>query len=472
MSLIRQGGIHQAPAKTAFGELSVSQETPVVQISAEYGLLGVLTATLGGTDTVVDNMFTVSTGTGPNNVSAIISERESNQRPGQGLTNKFSALFTAGQPDSLQEAGLISSESAFAFGYNGDSFGILYGSEGELETQSLQITTGGGNESATITVDGVAHSVPITASSINENAYEIAQELNILELRYRFSSNGDSVIALARLPDFGGGSFAFSSATAVAVWTEIAAGVIPIEVWTPIESWNREPNFNIDPTKLNDYKIQIQGNINFYIKEQATGEFTLVHIFEHINTATKPSIGNPTFRTGWAARNSGNTTNLVVQGGYAATFVEGMIKYNQIATGQSSIQESVGLVATNVISLRNRAVFKGSANRAEIIPLMLSLGTDAGKPAIFEVIVSPQTTGFLEWQYVDEESSLMEYSISDAPITGQDVAVFTVSGSLPPIDMQKIIEFTSPTSEFSIAARTTGGAAAEMVVSATWKDDL
>ena len=472
MSLIRQGGIHQEPATTAFGELSVSQETPIVQISAKYGLLGVLSASIGGTTSVIDNMFTVSTGVGANNVGAIISQRESVQRPGQGLTNKFSAIFTLGQPDSLQVAGLISSESAFAFGYDDDSFGVLYASEGQLETQSLQITTGGGAESATITVDGVAHSVPITASSIAENAYEIAQELNTLDLRYRFSSNGDSVIALATLPDFGSGLFAFSSATAVAVWTEIKSGLLPISVWTPIESWSIAPNFNIDPTKLNDYKIQIEGNVNFYIKENETGEYVLVHIFQHINTATKPSIGNPTFRTGWADRNSGNTTELVVKGGYASAFVEGMVKHNQRATGQSNVQESVGLTATNVISFRNRSVFKGTANRAEIVPLLLSLGTDATKPAVFEVIAAPQTTGFLEWQYVDEENSLMEYSISDVPITGQDVAVFTVIGSLAPIEMEKIIEFASPTLEFSVAARITGGQAAEMVASATWKDDL
>ena len=472
MSLIRQGGIHKAPTTTAFGELAVSQETPIVQISSEYGLLGVLTATLGGSDAIVDNMFTASTGTGANNVSAIISQREANQRPGQGLACKISALFSTGQPNSLQQAGLISSESAFAFGYDGAEFGILYGSGGQLETQSLQVTVGGGNESATITVDGVAHSVPITNSSIVENAYEIAQELNILEERYRFSSNGDSVTALARLPDFGAGLFAFSSATAIAAWTEIKAGLIPAEVWTPIESWNQVPNFNIDPTKLNDYKIQIQGNVNFYIKEKDTGEFTLVHIMKYINTATKPSIGNPTFRVGWAARNSGNTTNLVVQGNYASAFVEGMVKYNQNPTGKSNVQSSVGGVATNVLSLRNRSVFKDSANRAEIIPILLSIGTDSTKPVLFEVIALPQTVEFLEWQYVDEANSLMEYSISDVPITGQSVAVFTVTGSLPPIDMQKILEFASPTSEFSITARTTAGAASEMIASATWKDDL
>ena len=472
MSLIRSGGITASPSTTAFGEALVSQETPVTQVSSEYGLLNVLTPLLGGTASITDGMFTASTGAGANNVAAVISERESNQRPGQGLSCKLSALFSIGQPNSLQQAGLISSESAFAFGYNGDSFGVLYGSGGQLETQSLQITTGGGAETATITVDGVAYSVPITNSTIIENAYEIAQELNALEPRYRFASNNDTVTALARLPDFGGGAFAFSSATAVATWTQIKAGLIPVEVWTPIESWNIAPNFNIDPTKLNDFKIQIQGNVNFYIKDGDTGSFVLVHVLKYINAATKPSIENPTFRVGWAARNLGNTTDIIVKGGYGATFVEGMIKYNQQSRGQFNIQASVGGTLTNVLSFRNRAVFKGSANRAEIIPLVLSLGSDSTKPAIFEVTISPQTTDFFEWQYIDEESSLMEYSISDVPITGTAIAAFTVLGASEAIDIQNIIEYQVPTSEFSISARTTQGAASSMVVSGTWKEDL
>ena len=472
MSLIRSGGIIAAPSKTAFGEALVSQETPITQVSSEYGLLNVLTAVLGGITSITDDMFTSSTGTGSANVAAIISERESNQRPGQGLSCKLSALFTAGQTGSLQQAGLISSESAFAFGYDGDSFGVLYGSGGELETQSLQITTGGGNETATITVDGVTHSVPITNSSIVENAYEISQELNLLEPRYRFSSNNDKVVALARLPDFGAGVFTFSSATAVAAWTEIKAGLIPTESWVPIESWNVAPNFNIDPTKLNDFKIQIQGNVNFYIKDGDTGEFVLVHIFKYINAAIKPSIANPTFRVGWAARNRGNTTDIVVKGGYGATFVEGMVKYNNLPLGKFNVQSGVGSTLTNVISFRNRSVFGGVANRAEVIPLILSLGTDSAKPTIFEVIANPQTTDFINWEYINESLSLMEFSISDVPITGTVLAAFTVLGATAAIDMQKILEFQPPTVEFSVAARTTQGAASDMIASGTWKEDL
>lgn len=464
----------QELATGAFGELATSSETPMTQISSEYGLLGVLTAALGGTTSVVDALFTASTGTSSNGVAAIISSRETNQRPGQGLVGKFSALFTAGVPNSFQEAGLISSESAFAFGFDGAEFGVLFARNGQLETQVLQITTTPvADEVATVTVDGSAHAVSITASSVEANAYEISQELNALELRYRFSSNMGEVTALARLPDFGAGAFAFSSPTASAAWLSIQDGLIPEETWVPQDDWNVRSSIDLDPLKLNDFKVQLQGNINFYVKDQDTGDFVLVHIIKYINSATVPSVANPTFRIGWAARNLGNITNVTVRGGYGATFIEGEVKYNQVPSGAFNNQAAVGTTLTNVISFRNRSVFKGSANRAEIIPLLLSLGTDSTKTAIFEIIANPETSEYLQWEYVDEADSLMECAKNSVPITGgKVVAAFTVSTNGKDVDMSKVLAFQIPNAEFTIAAAITGGNAADMQASGTWKEDL
>ena len=64
MSLIRSGGITKEPLVSAFGEALVSQESPITQISSEYGLSNVLQAVLGGTVSITDDLFTVSTGTG------------------------------------------------------------------------------------------------------------------------------------------------------------------------------------------------------------------------------------------------------------------------------------------------------------------------------------------------------------------------------------------------------------------------
>ena len=193
---------------TAYDQLLVSNSTPVTQVTAHYGLLDdILAVNLGGTTTTAQSNFIASTGVGANNVSAIVSAREIQYRAGQGMRCEISALFTEGVANSTQQAGFLNSESAFCFGYNGADYGILHSRGGQLENQELTITAGAGDsETATINIDGTPYSVPLTAGTPEDTAYEIATYLDGNALGYGFSSVGSVVYALAQLPDFGGGS--------------------------------------------------------------------------------------------------------------------------------------------------------------------------------------------------------------------------------------------------------------------------
>lgn len=457
---------------SAYGELLAAQKTPLVQISARYGLIPeLLQALLGGTATFLDNMFVASTSTGASNVAAIISARESAQRAGQGLSCEISAVFTQGVANNTQEAGFISSESAICFGYNGVDFGILIASGGQLEHQDLIISGfPAGAENASITVDGVLHSVPLSGATIPRTAYEIATYLNANEPRYRFASNVNTVTALARLPDFGDGAWAFSSSTATAAWTEIKNGTLATETWINKTDWNENPNITIDPTKYNEYRIQINANVEFYIKDADTGDYELAHVFKHLGVGTASLIGNPTFRVGWATRNTGNTSNVSVSGFFASTFVEGQLKYTQPTFSASNVQASVPTSLTNIISFRNRSVYLGTANRSEILPRLLSFGTDSTKPSVFEIWANPQTNTYLDWTYLDSANSLMEIATNPALIIGgQLVGTITVASS-EILEVNKIVKFQIPTAEFSIAARAPVSTA-DMTVSGIWIED-
>lgn len=471
------------PQRSAFGEAMIAQMSPILQITAQYGLLNdVITAALGGSVSTIDSKFSVSTGVGANNVAAIVSSREAQYKAGQGLSCRITALFTEGQPDSTQQAGLITSESAFVFGYNGDEFGILHSFDGQLENQELTITTGAaGSENADITVDGFPLSVPLTSGSAEFNAYEIAIFLDANRPGYGFTSNGNKVIALAQLPDFGAGLWDFTSATAIASWLEIKDGMIPTEFWTPKDQWNVNPTINIDPSLGNVYQIQIQylgfGGIRFFVENPINAELELVHIIRYANTSLVPSVSNPIFRIGWAVRNKGNTTDIVVQGSSGVAYIEGIIEFDGIPNGASQNQPNVGMVRTNVLGIRNRTTFNETANRAEIIPQLLSLATDTNKIAVFEVVQDPivSSSDFLEWQYIDETISLMETSTTPAIITGgKVVASFNVTiGGIPPIDMQKVLKYQSPGVTYSISALVVGsGNLANMAASLTWQEDL
>ena len=468
-------------AKTAFGELQVAQMTPIIQVTAQYGLRAeVEGSTIGGSTTSVDSKFVVSTGTGAGNISAIGSARLATYRAGQGLLARLTAIFTVGRANSSQLAGLLTSESSFGFGYNGVNFGILHAKGGELEQWEFTFTAGaGGAENATITIDGNPYIVPLSAGTVEQAAYESAVSLNAQVPGYAFSSIEDTLVILAQLPDLGAGVFTFSSATATATTTNIKSGIIPTETWVNKADWNVNPNIDIDPQLGNVYQIQMQylgfGGIRFYIENPETAFFELVHVIKYANTSTLPSVSNPIFRVGWGARNTGNTTDIIVQGASAAIFVEGDIVVDGASVGVSAEQTGITTTRTTVLSLQNRRTFFGTANRAEIIARSLVLATDTTKVAKFELILNPVIASgeFLEFTSLGDDE-LGQVSISKAEVTGgQIIAKYDVrSLSSLAVDIGLVTSRLQPGDVFCVVASVSSGSASEMSASLTFQDDL
>ena len=463
---------------TAYDELLTAESTPVMQVKAHYGLLDdVLPVNLGGTTSTENSNFICSTGTGANNVSAIVTSREIQYRAGQGVRCMISALFTQGVANSAQQAGFITSESSFAFGYNGVDFGILHSRDGNLENQELTLTTGaGGSESATINIDGNPYTVPITAGTTQHNAYEIATYLDANVPGYNFTSVESVVYALAQLPDFGGGAFTFTSATAVGAWFQIKSGVLATETWINQEDWNGE-SVTITPTLGNVYQIQAQylgyGGIFFWIKDPLTSRFVLVHTLHYESTDIVPSVSNPIFRIGWAARNAGNTTDIQVKGASAGAFTEGIIHYDGRPKAICYRREGVGNAKVNILAFRNRLTFNGEANRAEIIPIQASMTSDSNRTTLFEIIENPIVNGALVFERY-EQNSLMEYSTSnvDLLLGGKVVACFTASNKRTVDgDLMVIMESLLPGVTYSIAS-SNGGGGSGIDTTLIWKEDL
>jgi hypothetical protein len=391
----------------------------------------------------------------------------------------ISALFTQGVPNSTQQAGFITSESSFAFGYNGADFGILHSRGGNLENQELTITVGATSPgSCVVTVDGTGYSTPVTVGTPEHNAYEVATELDSKVPGYNFTSVGAVVYCLAQLPDFGGGAFSFAASFTgmAASWTQIKAGTLATETWINQDDWNGD-QVNIDPTLGNVYQIQAQylgyGGIFFWIKDPATSRFSLVHTLHYESSDNVPSVSNPIFRIGWACRNTGNTSDIQVKGASAGAFTEGIVHYDGRPKGICTANLAVSTSFENVLAFRNRLTFNNEANRAEIIPLLLSLSTDTTKVAVFEILENPTVTGSLIFSGYGA-NSLMETAEDNVLITGGDVvACFDVSatGALL-VEIDKVIEAMLPGVTYSVAAKVTSGAASEMDAALTWKEDL
>lgn len=477
---------------TAFGELKAESVTPITQISAEYGLLGqVLTisdSAASGVNSVINNKFNCQTGTSATGLASITSLRQLSYKSGQGAIGRSSAIFSPGVALNQQVTGLISAENIFGFGFNGVEFGIIHAHDGESESQELTITTPAtGSETATVTVNGTGFSVPITAGTIQHNAFEISNSLNTQVSNYTFSSNDDQVVAQARIPG-AQGAFSFSSSTAIAAWVQVTSGIEPTIDFIDQNDWNVDTRLSgdsddiLDPLKGNVYQIQYQylgfGAIKFFIEDNKTGDIMLVHVIRYANKNVKTSVTNPSFRVGWLTRNIGNTTNVTISGGSAGAFIEGNIRRSTPPRAETSAQLSVGSVLTNIITFRNRIHFGGKVNRVEILPLLATMSTQTNKSAFFEIRANPTFSGGdLDFSYTDKDNSVMEIATDPVAVSGGILiaAKTVVAGSSEDLvfnTQSEQIFAALPGNTFTIAARVSSGAAADMQATGTWVEDI
>ena len=484
VQIITLGAVNTSPDldRTAFGELTVAELTPEVQISAVYGVREDIQQVFSGTGaavTAVDGNFVVTSGTDAAGLSSALSNRSATYRNGQGLRISFTALFDPPQVSNIQLAGAINSEDAFAVGYSpAGVFSFVRGYGGAGELQELQITTGAaGAENATITVDGVGYTVPLTAGTAQHNAYEIAVSLQAQVPNYTFTSNDDTVTAIAAAP-VAAGAFAFSSATAVAAWTQLKAGVAPTFDFVSEADWSHPPSWVFDHTKGTPFIIKIQylgyGGITLWGENPVTSEFELLHIYGYSNANTIPSVTNPTFRIGWASQNLGNTTSVSVRGASAAAFVEGKKVLDE--RGRPLDNEIASLTTTrlNLITLRNRAVLNNKVNRVVVYPRLLVLGAAHNKTVIFTLSLGATFSAPLTFQYLDSVNSAVEYSYTSSPVASLGRNVLTVrvrSTANVVIDLQKVLDAVFPREALTISVVTSSGAGAEADASMSFIED-
>ena len=474
----------QDVSKTAFGELKVESVTPITQISAQYGLLtGVLTVQdveFSGTNYIEDNKFTCDSGVAADGLASITTLRQLSYRAGQGAMARFTALFDTPVDSNTQAAGFITAENSFTFGYVGTNFGIIHAFDGMDELQELTLTVSAGNESATVTIDGTPYVVSLTnTGTVQGDAFEISQSLNIQVPNYTFTSNNDQVVAQSLLPT-PQGTFAYSSAgSSTGSWAQEVAGQVASQSFIPQSLWNGDVFTDLNPQMGNVYQIQFQylgfGAISFFIEDSDTGEFVLAHQIKYANNNTAPSVSNPTFRVGWLSVNGGNTTSIKVQGSSASAFVEGIIVRDTPPRSANNEQTSIGGALTNIISIRNRISFGGKVNRAEIFPQLVSASSQTNKAAFFKIILNPTYLDPVTFSYLSKTSSISEVATDKAGVSGgQEIGSLTITNTGSTVLRFNEGQVTAifPGTIICLAAQMSSGAASDCQATATWQEDL
>lgn len=114
---------------SAFGTLETAELTPIVQMDFVYGIntqTGLSTVANSATIDTNGGRLRLQSGTNIAGSAIFVSRRIIRYRAGQGITSRFTPVFTTGAASSTQIMGVGSATDGYFLGYNGTSLGILH----------------------------------------------------------------------------------------------------------------------------------------------------------------------------------------------------------------------------------------------------------------------------------------------------------------------------------------------------------
>lgn len=471
--------------QSAFGE-HISQ--PVVNeiiTSCAYGVIDnrneTFSATGGAADTE-DNLFRCQTGTSVGGYGVIRTKQAIVYHAGEAIRSRFTGMFTTGIPLSIQFAGLFSLTETLAFGYDGDSFGIIYESHGKAECQEIEVTgAASGAESATITLDGDAATANLTNTTVAGNAFEIARDLTAdatLGAKWNFFQNSDKVVCVSKSVGPKNGTMSFASSTATATVTEKQAGVAKTSANVPMSEWNMNNTLVVDPTKLNIYQVDYgylgSSAITFSVYDNEASHFVPVHRIESKNL-TKTNVGNPNLKVGWTAASLGSSgTNLIVKG--ASACIQKISVEHELESGARAVENSkssISTTLTNLITIRNRGHYGYIYNQGNILAVSASINNDHNKAIRVEFLKNATLAGVPNYVYVDENDSILEYDTDGTTVTGGELidSFLVGAASSERFDIFGILEPLLPRDTLTIAVQTISGTSTTIDCAITWKED-
>lgn len=466
----------------AFGSQSSETLTPVVQVDSVYGALTdqVETFTDGdGTAVAVNGVFQAHSGTGVGNFGVIRSRRAVVYRPGQAVICRYTALWPT-VPGALMSAwaGMFNLLDAFAFGYNGNTFGTLHRHSGAAEIQQLTLNTAAsGAENVTITLANTNTTVAVNTTGIANTAQQIVD--GDTWDGWSVQADGNTVTFLRNRLGVQNNTFAISSdGTADGTFSQTVAGKAATTDWTPQASWNGESlPFTLNTQVGNVFEIDYQylgyGVVAYKIEHPHTGQPIIVHRLQYPNTSTMPHTRLPSMKVGWlAASLGGSGTDIQCQGASGMLAVAGKSTANENAKAFQATNLSVGTSFVSVFQIRNKVVFGDVPNQGLMLLKSCSVGSSSTKDTTVQLAIGATLDSETEnWTSINANTSLAESDTTADGIGTEGEIVTEVavgpSGSefvdLNPLNIQ-----LAPGEKLSVFSKVSSGSAAEVSVTLNW----
>jgi hypothetical protein len=181
-------------------------------------------------------------------------------------------------------------------------------------------------------------------------------------------------------------------------------------------------------TNLNNYQIRFQylgaGAIRFYIEDDLTGDFQLVHRINYTNNNTTPSVYNPNFHHTMWVDNGATVSNIILKGASYAYFIEGQTTFIELhqphnATG---LKEKTGVTTeVAIVTIRNKTTYATKDNFIDIFLHGVSVSVEASAAnnlANLRLIKNATLGGTPSWTSINATNSVIEFDVAGTTVTG------------------------------------------------------
>ena len=476
---------------TTFGEMSVSQLTPVAQGDFVYNNINDQIFNEGAFDgasvSVSDGLCTLSSGTNPSGSALVQLRRGLKYKSGQGSMMRATALFDTPDAGNAQFIGLGNAECGYFIGYFGTSFGILHSQDGSREIRKLTVTTGAGTGNVTVTLDGDSISVPVTGGNdTSQTAYQLSlgDYSQVGNGGWLADCIGSDVYFLSARSRPAGGSYSVAGASIVGTFSQTKQGEAQTSSFIPSGSFNVDrldgtgpSEMTLDTTKGNVFQIGFQylgfGNAKFAIEDPNTGLMTEFHEIKNANSRTTPVLKNPNASILATSANIGGTTSVDLKTASLAAFTEGKVtkldpKFSlsfAFANVNSSTYKPLAIMKAN-------RVFNDQSSFGEFDLLQIGASNEVNnKTLTVGLFLSKEISGDVDFAYVDEDNSCVSYAELSpasnafvAPI-GKPFYEFVVgSASSRNVDMIPFDFIFAPGTKMIVAIKTSASISGQVVI--------
>lgn len=418
-----------------FGGVEVVRFTPQGQGDFAYGINDQTFTTssfVGGTISTSASVCELSSGTDAAGSATVQLRRGLKYRAGQGSLFRATALFDTPSAGNAMFVGAGNAESGYFIGYFGTNFGVLHSQTGQREIRRLDITTGAGTGNVTVTLNGDSIVVPVTGGSdVTQTAYQLSlanySQVGSGAGGFLVDPISGSVYCIAaRSNTTSTGSYSVAGASIVGSFTQVKAGEAQTNTFIPSSSFNLDrldgtgpSSMVLDTSKGNIFQIAFQylgfGNASFAIENPDTGRLVPFHMIKNANARTTPVLKNPNLSPLATSANIGGTDSKTLKTVSMAAFIEGEIAKLDPKFAQSFEFSSINSATYAPLGiLKANRIHKDESCFGEFDILRIAGSNEStSKTLTIGFFLNAVIEGVVDYQYVDEQSSIVGYAALD-----------------------------------------------------------